>query len=208
MLLGRAAILADVRRRKIEALYHFTRIENLPGILQAGLFPVDSVPDGLNVQVSDVLRLDGRLDCLSISISFPNHSMFYMKRRTEGGAWCVVQVEPSVLWRKSCMFFHRNAASVPGDIDRSKYRGFAAFKGIFGTEHDRPADLPLAYPLNVQAEVQVEGSVPLTLIRSVHFEDHLTLGRARATASNSVELTVTPSLFREREYALRIGRRR
>jgi hypothetical protein len=160
-----------IMRRDITRLYHFTRMENLPSIFQRGLLPRDGFPD-VPMYVSDENRIDGRLDCVCVSISFPNSSMFYRKRKIEfpTSTWCVISIDPNVLWAYPCLFFPHNAATYR-DVNRSTFRTLESFEALFNGDA-RPGGLPGSLPTNVQAEVQVEGSIALEMLAGLIFEDN------------------------------------
>ncbi len=101
-----------VSQRSISTLIHFTREENLPSILENGLHSRESAEkNNIKIAISDAQRLDGHLEAISTSISFPNYRMFYPKRLNLSGQWAVLCISPNVLWEKQCAFFKHNAAS-------------------------------------------------------------------------------------------------
>ena len=65
--------------RKVEYLYHFTPCANLPGIVKYGIVPKECLEDDANAICLDDVRADGREDCSSFSISFPNYQMLYSR---------------------------------------------------------------------------------------------------------------------------------
>jgi len=61
---------------------HFTRANNLPDIIKHGIYPISRIAEiGVTPEINDELRLDGRLDGISLSIAFPNSRMFYKYRQ-------------------------------------------------------------------------------------------------------------------------------
>ncbi|TIL49603.1 hypothetical protein [Mesorhizobium sp.] len=89
-----------VAAREIEDVLHFTRLENLPGILEHGLRTrPELVNADFEVYASDADRLDEEDDAVSVSIScyYPRMleakryragswpSDFFCRRRIEGG---------------------------------------------------------------------------------------------------------------------------
>jgi hypothetical protein len=100
-----------VDERNIIRLIHFTRYENLESILTNGLITRDGL-NGFNhtVYVNDSLRLDGHTNSISLSLSFPNHRMFYKYRMgSEAQGWVVLAISPEVLWDYECAFCKHNA---------------------------------------------------------------------------------------------------
>ncbi len=86
------AIQAHARRIRVPYLVHFTRVANLPSILQHGLYPVSRTAEvGVAPVVNDELRLDGHRNATSLSIAFPNYRMFWKYRQENVGVdWVVL----------------------------------------------------------------------------------------------------------------------
>ncbi len=113
-----------VSQRNISTLVHFTREENLPSILENGLHSRESAEkNNIKIAITDDQRLDGHLEAISTSISFPNYRMFYPKRLNLSGRWAVLCISPTILWEKQCAFYKHNAASndmqfpkIPSDV--------------------------------------------------------------------------------------------
>ena len=82
--------------RSIRYLVHFTRVGNLSSIMSHGLLSVQAAhKQGLVPLANDQLRLDGRTDAISLSISFPNDAMFYKYRQLHPQErWVSVAAEP------------------------------------------------------------------------------------------------------------------
>ncbi|ABQ25481.1 hypothetical protein Gura_1280 [Geotalea uraniireducens Rf4] len=91
---------ATVEGRGIAHLIHFTRFENLNSILQHGIRPRQVLDAGGEEYIfNDELRLDGCLDAVSLSISFPNYKMFYPYRCQDYSInWAVLRLKSSILW--------------------------------------------------------------------------------------------------------------
>lgn len=108
----RQAIQAHATAIQVPCLLHFTRVVNLPSIMQHGLFPVSRTAEiGVAPVINDELRLDGHQDGTSLSIAFPNYRMFWKYRQDNVGVdWVVLGIHPSVLWTKDCAFCRHNAA--------------------------------------------------------------------------------------------------
>lgn len=151
-----------VKQREIRDLFHFTRFENVESILCQGLISVAGLCDKtVPFAASDSERRDGRLDGISLSISFPNWKMFYHKRVNSDAPthWVVLSIRPSVLWTHRVEFFTYNAASV-GMVDSEKkaHMRSAAFRELFAGEHrmtEKGSSLPKCFPTQNQAEVLV-----------------------------------------------------
>ena len=107
-----------IDKRDIKYLTHFTRIENLPSILQKGLMPRKQLLlQGIRPEVNDWNRLDNT-DAVCLSVSFPNYKLFYRFRvKRPETKWAVILLDPIILDRCSCSFACRNAASNEMKLD-------------------------------------------------------------------------------------------
>jgi hypothetical protein len=151
---------AAVEGREIERLIHFTRFENLNNILQHGIRPRQLLDaSGEEYIFNDDLRLDGCLDAVSLSISFPNYKMFYPYRCQDySKMWAVLRLSPSILWEKDCAFCWQNAASAAVTcVPLCERRGRNAFLELFANKDGFPrrenTQIPNHYPTHPQAEV-------------------------------------------------------
>lgn len=171
------AIESEVVAKGITELVHFTRIENVPNILDHGLQGRATLDESdASYVYSDELRLDGQPDSISVSISFPNYQMFYRKRLEDlSKQWVVFKLDPAVMWEKSCLFCMGNAASTA--IAHGAIEGKVGFRGFESMFADIPGDgdrhvygLPEKYPTSPQAEVLVLESIEPEWIREVHVE--------------------------------------
>ncbi len=113
--------IGDIRERDHEAvardldiphLVHFIRCENLTSILRHGLMSVaSSKRQGLKPLRNDRNRYDGQIDGVSLSITFPNHRMFWKYRQLDPQAdWVVLLIVSRIIWEKDCAFYRHNAA--------------------------------------------------------------------------------------------------
>jgi hypothetical protein len=98
---------------QIKQLVHFTHIQNLSTILQHGLLSIDGLAKTPTIQYrrNDAKRLDGQLNAISLSISFPNYRMFYIYQCNIPQDWVVISLKPDILWELDCAFCSENAAS-------------------------------------------------------------------------------------------------
>lgn len=167
------AIKEAIEYRQIPFLIHFTRIENLGGIVEKGILPVSSLGDeGLR---NDSKRLDGYPEAVSLSVSFPNYLMFYRYRCLNPGCnWAVVMVSTDVLTEIPSLFFPSNAANGKirslGDDELEALMGIDGFSAMFadsptGWRHDR--GLPERATTDPQAELLAFGTIPPSMIRGV-----------------------------------------
>jgi hypothetical protein len=163
-----------VKERQIPYLVHFTQLANLPSILQNGLLCRNAIPDG--VAINDEMRLDGRPNTVSLSVSFPNHRMFYKYRQEKQGLWCVLALNVSVLWELDCLFCKHNAAdariSCLSDAVLSASTALRSmFEEIEGLDGREDQKLKVYDPTDPQAEVLVNQSISPNYIGGIVFSD-------------------------------------
>jgi hypothetical protein len=118
------------------------------------------------------MRLDDRLDGVSLSIHSINHGMFSAKKRTFRHEWVILAFDASILWTHPCRFCWVNAAS--RDIPRHSFLGGPwAFKKMFEDHAISLADSTSMRnaqfrkefePTNNDAEVQVLSPIAPELI--------------------------------------------
>jgi hypothetical protein len=201
---GENEIRLRVKQRDIKYLRHFTRLENLKGILDRGLLPRRG-NESIEMHFTDPDRFDERMDCVSLSIMFPNDLMFYRKRARDfpNSVWCVITISPEILWSNPCLFFPDNAA-IFKNTNRADYRTPEAFDELFNKEN-RPKILSDCLPTNVQAEVQSEKPIPLEMISGIYFENDSTLSKFNALSipcPNHIEVSCKSLFFNTRDRAL------
>lgn len=171
------AIIQAATAIRIPYLLHFTRVNNLPSILQHGLYPISRVNEiRATPEANDILRLDGHRDATSVSIAFPNCRMFWKYRQDNPDvSWVVLAIDPSVLWTKNCAFCRHNAADYR--ISRTpieQLKMYESFVGMFDEIHGiysrqeqrlKPYD-----PTDVQAEVLVFDTIEPHFIIGAAFD--------------------------------------
>lgn len=155
-----------VEGRGVSSLFHFTRVANIPSILEFGLLGRESVEcNGIKAQFNDQYRYDHAEGAVCASISFPNYKLFYsLRQQNPGEDWAVIRLDPKVLWEIPCAFCFSNAASSEVfSIPIQDRMGFNALQLMFGDVHPnvKRADLRLAdeYATDPQAEVLILGPV-------------------------------------------------
>lgn len=205
-------IAAVVETRQIEAVLHFTRLENLPGILEYGLHARSELGDvDFNVYPSDTNRLDEEDDAVSVSISCYSPRMFAAKRYRAGNKpWVILGLHPSLLWNYHCRFFRRGAprSATKSEIGK-RYGGFALEK-LFDdysllmepnkTGFRAKYGLLPSWPTFSDSEVQVMGSIHPGFIWGawVEMPEHGEFARAAFNAAGREECSVEVHPFEPR----------
>jgi hypothetical protein len=164
---------AQISERQIKALFHFTRESNLNSILHRGLLRRSEIEEkGIDYTYNDDERLDGHLNSISCSISFPNYRMFYRLRcENEGEKWVVLALSPNILIDKTCSYYPRNAATgCYHGVDPNTFQDAAAFDAMFGDVGGikrEDLNIPTHFTTDPQAEVLVFDDIEPKYIMSV-----------------------------------------
>lgn len=160
--------------RNIKKLYHFTKTKNLASILEYGLLSIETLDLlGIDYKHNDEYRFDSKENANCVSISFPNYKMFFNYRRKGSDEWCVIELDPSVLYEKDCLFCIENAAT-NNETSRSDEdkEGVEGLKQLFGDEEYRRRNkLPIYYTTNPQAEVLVMEDIEVDYIKKIYFDN-------------------------------------
>ena len=170
----KSLIRCYAQQRGIEQLLHFTRLENLPSIIQHGLLPRSYIRNyNIRCNFNDNKRLDGLEDAICLSISFPNYRLFYkFRKQYTSSAWIILEIDPTLLWEYECIFcIHNAASSLVSRKSTEERKTFEEFKKIFEDLPDiniKRENLPDSYPTSPQAEVLVTQRIPLSLIRQIY----------------------------------------
>lgn len=195
---------AEVLRRNIQCLYHFTKIENLPSIMANGILPRGHLDNlGLAYQFNDEIRLDGHLGASSLSIEHPNYKMFWRLRMLSATQqWVVLGVQRNILWEKDCAFCHENAASAQvTSIPIAQRRTLQAFNNMFAEVPNKPTRAALRlqdkFPTNPQAEVLVFDVIEPRYLVSVVTNDFRLVPQLRQDCRN-VHVVNHPHYFSAR----------
>jgi hypothetical protein len=158
--------------RQISHLVHFTRVENVPSIAKEGILSNKQLT-AMGRAVLDQNRYDGRSDHVCMSISFPNYQMLFRYSQGNASDWCVIAVQPSVMWTRECLFYPYNAAT--GDLavrPSCEFLGVSALRQMFADSvcsRNRHACLPENHTTSPQAEILVPGAISPGEIISVEF---------------------------------------
>ena len=101
-----------IDNQKINYLVHFTAVDNLQSILRHGLLSRKILCErNIPYFHTDTERIDGHLDAISVSVSFPNYKMFFKKREYfKEKTWIVIFISTDILTNSDCFFIDGNAA--------------------------------------------------------------------------------------------------
>tara|TARA_B110000196_G_scaffold320046_1_gene340221 strand:+ start:1487 stop:2110 length:624 start_codon:yes stop_codon:yes gene_type:complete len=161
-----------VKQKKIEYLWHFTKLENVGSIFQNGIVPRAVLEaNRANVAYNDQYRLDGFKAASCLSIGHPNYKMFYRLRQQDPSVeWVVFGVKAEVLWTKDCAFCRTNAAhSSVTSVPIEQRKGVLAFESLFSPVVGKPSRQVLQLsdecPTDPQAEVLVFDTIyPIDIV--------------------------------------------
>jgi len=129
--------------------------------MENGLYPRDQLDDLDNESfVNDELRLDGYEDSVSISIAFPNCQMLYSLWQGSDETFCILGLNPAILWDYNCAFCKHNAAdNAISSQSIDDLTTVEAFRGMYdelpGFRSRADQKLNTYDPTDVQAEVLV-----------------------------------------------------
>ncbi|MFM5202670.1 MULTISPECIES: DarT ssDNA thymidine ADP-ribosyltransferase family protein [Aeromonas] len=169
-----------VMEREIPFLLHFTQVTNLSSILKHGLYSIDKTKEcGITPNINDYLRLDNRLNGISVSIAYPNAKMLYKYRIENPNVdWAIIAIDPSILWMKDCAFCKKNAATkYIRDLPTSQLKTSQALKSMFDDINDfnsssrKKQYLYPCDPTDVQAEVLIFDIIEPEYINAIIFEN-------------------------------------
>lgn len=180
-LSSKIKIAQFLKYRKIEKLVHFTNIENLSSILKIGLLPRKTLEEqNINFVYSDESRLEGRKDCICLSVEYPNSKMLYYKKNRDGCKYVVLVLNAQKILLNDLKkyYVYINAASSKAiywlkteELTTLKY-----LKNMFSERvqdsrniYEREDKDPDFIPTNPQAEILVNGVVDVNDIIEVHF---------------------------------------
>lgn len=166
-------MLSHLKKRGVQHLVHFTRIQNVPGILRYGLLSRDELATrGIDHAINDLYRYD-YLPAVCLSVSFPNYKLFYgMRMAHPKEDWAVLRLKPELIEKKRCVFSPANAAR--RELANSPLESRMtpeALNGMFADHDGMPArsilNIPDHFPTNPQAEILVLDPIEPSYIADV-----------------------------------------
>ena len=162
-----------------------------------------------NFYINDSLRLDGHEDSISVSISFPNHKMFYKYRmETDAKGWVVISIKPELLWKSKSAFCKYNAADIR--ISKRNVEDLCNLESLEEMFLDHPSGIRMenrlkkSDPTDPQAEILIFDNIPIEYIVSIGFEDEDLLKMAENKfeqgAASNISFGMAKDYFKPREY--------
>ena len=176
----KSGLEAELNQRGIKSLVHFTSANNIPSIIQYGILSRNELDNqGISYQYNDIMRLDGHLDAISLSVTFPNYKMFYRSRKVSDTNWVVLIIDPNIILYADCLFYHTNAANRNMHlIDQNERKTLEAFKYMFYDRDIRKiVNMDDNETTDPQAEIQVVGRIPVNMIKLAVFENEVVLNQ-------------------------------
>lgn len=194
--------------RQIENLIHFTKVENLSGIFNLGLMSKEYMDQiGQSFSFNDHERVDGQLNAISLSISFPNYKMFYKYRMQDRAQrWAVILLSPSVLWEEDCLFSKHNAADSRIRNISDRLGKPSDFESMFLEDDNHiMSELRKCDPIDPQAEVLVFNNIDSRNIIKiiVEREEDIHLIKESINFNCTTSIIVDERYFQSRMYSLR-----
>lgn len=180
-----------LKHRKIKNLIHFTSIKNLPSILENSLLPKEKLDEKqLIYDYNDELRLENRLDCICLSIEYPNISVLNKFKTKYNKKYCILVLDAeSILLNNNDKKYYVYCNAARGDarkwlqddtLCQDRY-----FHALFLQENQDSRNffkysrsekrLKDYLPTNIQAEILYQGTIPPNYIKKIYFENLIDL---------------------------------
>ena len=179
-------IAAEIKRRGITRLCHFTTIDNLSSILRYGLLSRDHLlQNGLPFHFNDPSRFDGKTSHICLSVEHPNGYLLadYKSLSTLVDRFMILVIEPLVMTSAGTLFTPGNAATSGIQMDSGLsglQRLFSKkFLGRNGKPVVRKSQQP-SCPTDIQAEVLIPHHIPRESILGIVTETPDAASRVKA----------------------------
>lgn len=171
----------------------------------------DANVKGVKLINNDKYRLDGKINGISLSISFPNSKMFYKYRISGNRDWVVIIYDKQILRQKDCAFFKLNAADHRmRDIPINELKTISAFNAMFlRTSEDEK--LPEKFTTDEQAEVMVFERIENSYIKKIVFNNRGKMKEFINKYGNRIQFEIelnegNTGYFSSRKYIINEGR--
>lgn len=212
---------AEIIKRNIQYLVHFTPTINLIGMCEIGyILPRHELMNQklFNEEMSDYIEFtdDIRLDgdkYINTSIQHPNYMLLKkFKERSKDKPWvrwCVIKINPKYIFDDKTLFSVTNAANkynreivgITGDFEKFKSMFADTVKVVsanYSIEKHRTG-LSDNLTTDPQAEVLIKREIPLSDILEIAFENEEDLILTRnAISSIPCQLTVDTQVYQDR----------
>lgn len=204
---------AILEKRKIKYLIHFTNIKNLQSILENNLCPVSYLKTNkINYINNDKQRLDKKLDCISLSIEYPNSYM--LKTYMDKNRFCllILNAQKVLLYNNYTKYYiYCNAARNDASqwletevLSKDRYLENMFMEYNPDTrEHCQYSRLEKGIkdylPTNAQAEILFNGIINSAYVESIIFQTQDDLDLCKEMISNK-ELFDKYTLIVDRKY--------
>ena len=175
-------IIKTFLSRKIQKLLHFTNVDNLESILTYGLQTRENMDkNGIISKISDYDRNDKRLDCTSLSIEYPNYQMLNYKRScSPESVFCILVFDAHKILLGDTKKYYVNVNAANNNaawwlekevLSESRYfeKMFAENILYKGKEYTRESIKVPFLTTHPQAEILLNGDIPVTDILEIHF---------------------------------------
>ena len=206
VVLGRMLCVKYLKQRGVRYLVHFTPTENLPSILQNGIQP-RSEQSGTAIW-TDGDRYDGHIDCSSFSITYPNYSMLYQKRKNmQDRRFAILMIDINALMslnEEDVAFYPTNAASGNSRTEEYKERtGVKALQQMFADEVREGNNvvsrneqfIPNNCATCPQAEILIRGTVPSKFITKIIIHEDTNFSYLPTSLPSSIEVAKNNDVF-------------
>lgn len=189
---------------KISKLFHFTNLKNLNSILKKGLLTRKYLENNsYTFSYNDEKRNDHCSDSISLSIGFPNHSVFFkFRQNNRSEKWVVIEIDPIILTEYDFVSCLNNAAcNSESTIPLEEKKGFEHLCKLFQKNNNL---LP-GMPANHQSEILLLNNINRRYIKKVYFENKkeklMYIKNSKNLNQNiKAKIKVKSLLFSQREY--------
>lgn len=152
----------QIKNRNIQYLFHFTDINNIDSILNMGLYSVAELKKkGISYCNTDELRYDGKTECLSLSIEFPNYMYLQSLKEKFGNRYVIIRFRVECIFER-VIIIHKSNPHLP------RWGIAQNFNDLFFDEH-RFHLLPIQYPTDPRAELQINSSISSDYIDTIYY---------------------------------------
>lgn len=182
------SIIQKIEELGISEILHFTRGDNLVGILQRGgilsrtLLESERAEFKLLEYVGDSAWPDRSRDAawwgfVNLSIEAVNQTLLNRARNNHPAQkWFVLSFDPHILTHEDVYFTTTNNAYEPHVLRDRGAAGFdlpysITYKDLKGNTHKRHRELPRSFPSSHQAEVLYPNLLSLNYLRAIYVEN-------------------------------------